>query len=319
MHPLPSAAAEPMGVNVSPVERGQAAYWVAREPSPGRALLEVLLVIAAVTVAGWFLPLSYDALGHIYLLTVIVLSLRVNRWAALVAALTSALAWNYTFVPPRLSFSKLGLEDGLLLGTYFVVALIASQLTSRIREQQRSEHQREQRATALFHLTRALAATHSLDEGVAAALAQADVLFEARSALLLVDERGHLYPHRASSLSLNEPTLSLAAWTWRNRHEGGRFTQVSPEADTIHVPVLSDNHALGVLVIRPPTHAIRSTPQQRDLLEGFAAQIALLVEREHLRSANERAKLLAESDRMHRTLLDTVSHELRTPLAVLQS
>jgi len=56
---------------------------------------------------------------------------------------------------------------------------------------------------------------------------------------------------------------------------------------------------------------------QRDLLEAFARQLGLVVEREHLREAGEREKLLAESDKLHRVLLDSVSHELRTPLAVI--
>src|SRR5262249_40198487 len=59
--------------------------------------------------------------------------------------------------------------------------------------------------------------------------------------------------------------------------------------------------------------------EQRDLIESFAAQIALLVEREHLRAAGEREKLLVESEKLHRTLLDAVSHELKTPLTVLAS
>jgi two-component system sensor histidine kinase KdpD len=43
----------------------------------------------------------------------------------------------------------------------------------------------------------------------------------------------------------------------------------------------------------------------------------LVVEREQLRAAGEREKLLAESEKLHRALLDGVSHELKTPLAVL--
>ena len=43
------------------------------------------------------------------------------------------------------------------------------------------------------------------------------------------------------------------------------------------------------------------------------------MEREQLRAAGEREKLLAESDKLHRTLLDGVSHELKTPLAVLSA
>jgi len=61
------------------------------------------------------------------------------------------------------------------------------------------------------------------------------------------------------------------------------------------------------------------TLAQRDLAESFAAQLALVVEREQLHAAGEREKLLAESDKLHRALLDGVSHELKTPLAVLSA
>jgi two-component system sensor histidine kinase KdpD len=59
------------------------------------------------------------------------------------------------------------------------------------------------------------------------------------------------------------------------------------------------------------------TLAQRDLAESFATQLALVIEREQLRAAGEREKLLAESEKLHRVLLDGVSHELKTPLAVL--
>lgn len=293
-------------------------YWLARERSLGRELLEVVLVIAAVTAAGWLAPFSYHALGHIYLLTVIILCLRVSRWPALVAAVVSALAWDCTFIPPKLSLN-LDFDDSLLLGTYFVVALTAGQLTTLIREQLRSEAQRERRATALFHFSRALAEAQTLGEGVAAALRQVNELFAAHSALLVPDESHRLIPHPAGSLGLNEAARSLAEWVGRNRCEAGRFTVVSPGSDSLHLPLIRSNQVLGVLVIRPLAQADPLTPRQRELLEAFADQIALLIEREQLRSASERTKLLAESGRLHRTLLDSVSHELRTPLAVLQA
>ena len=73
--------------------------------SIAREYAEVLAVITAVTVAGRFVPLSYTAFGHIYLLAVIALSLRVGRWPVMFAAVASALAWDYFFVSPRMSFA----------------------------------------------------------------------------------------------------------------------------------------------------------------------------------------------------------------------
>lgn len=293
--------------------------WSMREFSSAREYAGVLGVIAAVTALGWFVPISYHAFGHIYLFTVIALSLRVGRWPALVAAVVSAVAWNFVFMPPRLSFSVLDFDDALVLGTYFVAALIGGQLTAHSHAQERLERQREQRATALFHLTRALAAARSLDDAVAAALHQADGLFNARTALLLADERGSLAPHPAGSFHLSGQERAVAEWCCHHGREAGHLTATLPAAEGLHLPMLRAEVRLGVFVLRLPEEVTQLTPTQRDLLEGFTAQIALLVERERLRAAGEREKFFAESDRLHRTLLDSVSHELRTPLAVLRS
>jgi two-component system sensor histidine kinase KdpD len=80
--------------------------------------------------------------------------------------------------------------------------------------------------------------------------------------------------------------------------------------------LVREGRAVGVLALRVRPGVVLTLPQ-RDLIEGFAAQIALLIEREHLRAAGEREKLLLESEKLHRTLLDAVSHELKTPLTVL--
>jgi two-component system sensor histidine kinase KdpD len=86
-------------------------------------------VIALITLAGEFAPLSFHALGYIFLLAVIALSLSISRWLALVTAVLSGAAWDFFFVPPKLSFSGIHFDEGLLLTTYFAVALIGSQLT----------------------------------------------------------------------------------------------------------------------------------------------------------------------------------------------
>ena len=101
--------------------------------------VEVLAVIAVVTVGGWFTPLNYHAFGYLYLIAVIELSLHLSRWPVLVAAVLSGVTWNFVFVPPRLSFSILHFDDYLLLTTYFIVALVGSQVTMLRAAGQRAE------------------------------------------------------------------------------------------------------------------------------------------------------------------------------------
>ena len=293
--------------------------WLPAEPSPAQEYGEVLGVLAALTVACWFVaPHSgYLAVGMVYLLAVIALSLRVGRGPVIAAGFVSALTWNFLFIPPVFTFVISKFEDGVMFGTYFVVALIAGHLTARIRAQERHERLREERATALFHLTQALTAARTLDDAVFAALRQADAHFRAESALLLGDDNhSGLTPHFAGSFTLDEKALGVADWVWRNKKKAGRFTDTLPSAKGFYVPLVREDTSVGVLVVRVREESLL-TLAQRDLIESYAAQLALLVERESLRAAGEREKLLAESEKLHRALLDGVSHELKTPLAVL--
>jgi two-component system sensor histidine kinase KdpD len=276
--------------------------------------------VGVLTLAAQLLPQNYYlAAGLIFLLAVILLSLKVGRGPVLVAGILSALTWNFLLIPPRFTFHIEKIEDGLLFGTYFVVALVAGQLTSRIRAQALAERRREGRATALFNLTRALAGARTLDEAVFAALRQADSLFGARTALLLAgDEQSPLHPHFAGSFALDDKERAVAEWAFRHRRGAGRFTDTLPASAGFFLPLVREDRSIGVLGVVVPREA-SLTLAQRDLLEAFARQLALSVEREHLQAASEREKLLAESERLHRTLLDSVSHELRTPLSVITS
>jgi two-component system sensor histidine kinase KdpD len=316
-------ASGPIDIYVVPAERladkpGLRIDWETAFASPGREYAAVSVVLFVLTLAGWFFVphTGYLAVGLLYLLAVIVLSLRVGRWPVLAAGVLSALTWNFLFIPPILTFSISKFEDGMMFATYFIVALVAGQLTARVRAQARHERLREARATALFHLTQALGSARSLDEAVFAALRQADTLFNTRTALLLGDSVDALSPHFAGSFTLGDKERAVAAWTWRNRKPAGRFTDTLPSSEALHLPLVRDDTVHGVLVMRLADDTLL-TLAQRELAESFAAQLALIVERDQLQAAGEREKLLAESDKLHRALLDGVSHELRTPLAVL--
>ncbi|MEO6875704.1 MAG: ATP-binding protein [Opitutaceae bacterium] len=278
-----------------------------------------MCAVFGVAVMGWFVPVSYHFFGYIYLLMVIALSLRVGRWPVLFAAGLSAVTWNFVFMPPRLAFEMPDVDDSLMLGCFCFAALIGGQLTARIRERERDERQREQRSAAFLHLTRALAATRTLDEAVEAALRQADELFAARTAVWLVDESGALVAHPASSFSPDTNELKTATAALHDGLRWGRNTEELGTGRSLHLPLTRAGHALGTFAVRWPGELGQLSSKQRDLIDGFAEQIALFVEREQLRMSAEREKLLLESDRLHRTLLDSVSHELKTPLAVLRS
>jgi two-component system sensor histidine kinase KdpD len=165
-------------------------------------------------------------------------------------------------------------------------------------------------------MSRDLAEATSRDEVVWQLVSQINRVFHTPVAVAL-PENNKLFAHPDSSLALSEKELSVADWAFRQRKAAGRFTDNLPGAEALHLPLATERKAFGILAVSFPDQ--RLTLAQRDLLETFARQAALVLDRVELRTAAEQARLLAESEKFSRTLLNSISHELRTPLAASTS
>ena len=261
---------------------------------------------------------GYWSLALFYLLGILLMGLKLGRGPLLLAATLSALAWDYLFIPPLYTFYIAKFEDAFMLCLFFVVALVTGQLTSRLRLEERNERRREQRASALYRLSRNIGAAGSLDEVLTQAASQIQETFEVKCAFYVADSEFGLpmAPHPSATWKLGEKEHSVAVWAYRNRRTAGRFTDTLASSQCFHIPLLTASRAYGVLVINPILPALNL--DERDLLESFGQQIAIVLEKESLRSEAEAARVLGKSDELHRALFNSVSHELQTPLAVLQ-
>ena len=134
--------------------------------------------------------------GLVFLLAVVLLALKVGRGPVLFAGALSALAWNYFFLPPRFTFVIATVEDGILFGLYFVVAIVLGQLVARIRLQEEAERRREERATALYEMSRDLAEAASRDEVVWQLVAQINRSLQYARRRRVARERQALRPSR---------------------------------------------------------------------------------------------------------------------------
>ncbi len=103
-----------------------------------------------------------------------------------------------------------------------------------------------------------------------------------------------------------------------HRQPAGRGTDTLPSAAGLHLPLLAGERTVGVLSLRF-RNAAPLPAGQRDLLDAFVHQIALVLDRQRLREAELQAKLVAESERLSKTLLNSISHEIRTPIAAITS
>jgi len=293
-----------------------------RRWTPRSGWKQYALAIGAVAMIGLFNALLIQFTGPrvpglVFLLGVVLLALVLGRGPVFLAGALSALAWNFFFLPPRFTFVISSVEDALLFGLYFVVAIVLGQLVSRIRTQEQAERLREERAIALYQLTREFAQAGTRDEVVWQLLAESNRVFNAPIAVVLPDNRNKLAAHPDSSLTLSEKELNVAEWAFHHRQSAGRFTDNLPGAEALHLPLATERAVMGVLSVGLPEKTL--TLAQRDLLEAFARQAALVLDRVALRASAEQSKLVTESERLSNALLNSISHELRTPLAAITS
>ncbi len=279
------------------------------------ALLVVAVVVGLCLLASQWI--TYQAVGLVLLFTVALLALFVGRGPVLVAAALSALLWDLLFIPPILTLNIAGLENVLMFGLYFVIALATGTLTARLRAQERSFRSREKRTEALYTLARAIASAATMQEVLAAAVREIQRAFDAEVAFLLREEDNRLpyIAHSASTLVVDEKERSVATWAFLHRKQAGRFTDTLPMASARWLPLITPNGVVGVMGIRARE---RLSLDQETLLETFASQVALAIEREMLNEAAEHAAVIAKSEHLYKTLLDSVSHELRTPIATIE-
>ena len=292
-------------------------------PCPGR-------LMAGRSAESWPRPRSimrspqfigYWSLALVYLLAILLLGLRLGRGPLLLAAALSAVLWDFLFIPPLYTFYIARFEDGFMLGLFFVVALVTGQLTSRLRSDERNERRREQKG--LRPLSPDSQHRPGPLRGRGAPAGRPPDPGNLRVGVRLLYRRKlrsacRRRPHASSDMVLDEKEHGVAVWSYRNRRTAGRFTDTLASSQAFHLPLLTSARAYGVMAVKPAPER-RLTLDERDLLESFAQQIAMVLEKESLRAEAETGRVAAQSEELYRSLFNSVSHELQTPLAVLQS
>ena len=307
-------------------ETGEAAVAPAplrwRPSSAPRHYLAALGVVAGVTALNFALRnwTGPYALSLVYLMAVVVLALFVGRGPIYLTATAGALMWNYCFLPPLYTFYITSFQDALMFIMFFVMALAMGHLTGRLRAQESAEREREERATALYLLTRELAGGKDFTELLGVVIRQLGEVFQADVAVLLpdADRKADLVPYPFGTLDVSEKEAGVAAWAFRNAKPAGCATDTLPFADGLYMPLATPTGCVGVIGLRLKKGRELQL-QQHNLLENFIRQIALVLDRQRLSDADHTAKLLEESERLSKALLDSISHELRTPIAAITS
>jgi two-component system, OmpR family, sensor histidine kinase KdpD len=275
---------------------------------------------ALVTAASFIIePLTGSfAIALLYLLLVVAVGMKLRRGPVLLVAASSALVWNFFFIPTRFSLHIAKIEDLMIFATFFIVAIAMGHLTSQLRLSEMAERSRQQRTAALYELVHQAGLAHDLDSGLRAAIRLTETLFGVRASLVLrlPDHSLAAETHPASSYSLDEEEYKVAVWAFSHRMPAGRFTDTFSDSRALHLPLEGGTAVMGILSIHPSPLTIIEAAE-KELLETFALLIGTILEKDELLQGAKRAEIIEATERLERALLQSVSHELKTPLSVV--
>jgi two-component system, OmpR family, sensor histidine kinase KdpD len=258
-------------------------------------------------------------LAMVYLLGATVAALRLGRGPASFAAVANVVALDFCFVPPRFTFAVSNLEYLLTFAVMLVLALVIANLVANVRAQTRVAGARERRTSLLYAMSRELAATRSFENLARVAVRHVAETFSGRAAVLLPDAQGHLDLVRGidALISLEEADLSVAQWVFDHGRPAGLGTDTLPAAPAQYLPLIGTQRTLGVIAVQPAQRRRLLLPEQRHLLETFAGQFALAIERARQAEEAESARVAVETESLRNTLLASISLDLRTPVAAI--
>jgi two-component system, OmpR family, sensor histidine kinase KdpD len=289
--------------------------------SPSSAYWIAVLIVAASTGIAWLMYSRFDLanLAMVYLLGVALTAAVCGRGPSVLASILAVASFDYFFVPKRFTFA---VTDSQYLVTFLVmliVALLIGTMTVRMREQAESARERERHTASLYTMTRELAASRELGDLIPIATRHLRETFESSVAVLLPDTSGRIAVAPADTLAFAMDTedLGVAQWAYDHGQLAGLGTSTLPGASAMYVPLATAQGKVGVLGVRPESPEQPFAPKTLYLLETFANQLALAIERHRMLDETSRAKLSAETERLRNALLSSVSHDLRTPLSVI--
>lgn len=252
------------------------------------------VVIAFVTAVLFVLREALDTtlIALLYLIPLGLVTAFLGFGPGIASALMTFLAFNYFFIKPYYTFAVHRPTDVVILVIFLVVAIVISQLVGRMQVSLAAATAREREATQLYELSTALAGLH--DEQVIVQILARQV----QAVLLGEAVTVHIVGGQSFQFSVLETGQPQRPPEWL-------------------VPIEAARGVLGEIRVWRAGPVLTSS--EKRLLQTFASQGAVALERARLVQAESRARVLEESDHLKSILLSSVSHELRTPLSTIKA
>lgn len=147
-------------------------------PIPAQYSLSISILFAIALIGSWLNPvIGYRGVALIMLLAISLLAVFFDILPVLLAAVLSALTWNYFFIPPVYEFNFENKEDMFLFMMYFFIAMVNAALSFKVRDRNRKLQEKEEREKVVaFYNTILNSLSHELRTPIATIIGSIDAI-----------------------------------------------------------------------------------------------------------------------------------------------
>ncbi|MFD8329172.1 DUF4118 domain-containing protein [Streptomyces lydicus] len=228
----------------------------------------------------------------LFLFLTVVAALLGGRFPALASAAVGSLLLNFYFTPPTHTLTVSDPKNIVAIVIFFAVAVSVASVVDL--------------AARRTHQAARLRAESEILSFLAGSVLRGETTLTA-----LLERVRETFG--MDTVALLERSSDVDPWTCAGRVGGPNESRplLRPEDADVDMPV-GDHMALALTGRVLPA-------EDRRVLAAFAAQAAVVLDRQRLVGEAERARELAEGNRIRTALLAAVSHDLRTPLASIKA
>jgi two-component system sensor histidine kinase KdpD len=265
-----------------------------------RFVAAALIVVAITYLYYRLIHVNPTTVGFSFLVAVLVVSTVWGLSNAVFAAVLATLAYNFFFLPPIGRFTIADPQNWVALAAFLITAMIASQLSERVRREARNANRRRQDVERLYSFSQELLATDNVLELLNAIPARVAEIFGATAAAIYLSERRATYYSDLAAQALIPEDALQASAAWGE-------TRVDSEHGISFAALRVGVRSVGEI-------GVVGASLSRETLDALGSLIAIAIERAGAVEKLSRAEAARQSEVLRTALLDSVTHEFRTPL-----
>jgi two-component system sensor histidine kinase KdpD len=259
-------------------------------------------------------------LGHgsvIYLIPVVIAATRWGIVPAIFAAVCGVAASAYFFYEPRFSFRITDPHEVLNLVLFIFVAVVVSQLATRLKRQLELSRQREIDLRDLYAFSRRLAVAFDVSDINAAIEDHLATVMQRKVVLFASTREAASGGGRRAGVTVPERVRAEVADVASGRRGVQSGVTVTADNNDIWLirAVSPKSSEFGVIAINLGRESQEASNELRIRVDAVLSDATATLERLGVAHAISEANTRAQTEQLREALIGSVSHELRTPLA----